>query len=204
MVGLLEDVSRFVGAHFQHPGDAIVLLGTTKGHLGASSYWAHVLDTTAGDAPPVDLAVERLLVDLLVDAAGKGLVASAHDLSDGGLAVALAEACIGGPYSDAVLGAKVDLQTVQGTLSPDALFFGEDHGRALVSVSPRNRDAFLALARKHGVTASLIGAVGEKLAKLEVSFRDRTIKTGSGELRGVYYDAIPRRMSVIANQDAAD
>jgi len=46
--------------------------------------------------------------------------------------------------------------------------------------------------------------VGEKLAKLEVSFRDRTIKTGSGELRGVYYDAIPRRMNVIANQDAAD
>jgi phosphoribosylformylglycinamidine synthase len=204
MVGVLDDVSRAVGSHFQRPGDVIVLLGSTRGHLGASSYWAHVLDTIAGDAPPVDLVTERHLVDLLVEAASQKLLSSAHDLSDGGLAVALAEACIGGPYSDAVFGAKVDLQAIQGTLSPEAAFFSEDHGRAVVSVAPRQQDTLMALAKRHSIPAFILGTVGEKLAKLEVIFRDRTIKVGSGELRGIYYEAIPRRMNIIANQDAAD
>jgi phosphoribosylformylglycinamidine synthase len=204
MVGVLDDVARAVGSHFQQPGDVIVLLGTTRGHVGASSYWAHVLDTIAGDAPPVDLAAERKLIDLLVAAAGKQFLSSAHDLSDGGLAVALAEACIGGPYADGPFGAKVDLTGVQGTLSQESVFFGEDHGRALVSVAPRQRDSLLALAQSLGVPAAAIGTVGEKQAKLEAVFRDGTIKVASGELRGIYYDAIPRRMNVIANQDAAD
>src|SRR5262249_30404794 len=67
MVGLIDDATRAVTAHFAAKGDTIVLLGSTKGHLGGSSYWAHVLDTVAGAPPPVDLKAERRLVDLLVE-----------------------------------------------------------------------------------------------------------------------------------------
>jgi len=98
----------------------------------------------------------------------------------------------------------VDLREVQGTLSAEAVFFGEDHGRALVSVSSGRRDALSRLAAKHQVAVAAIGTVGEKLAKLEVVFRDRTIRVGSPEIRGTYYEAIPRRMNLIANQNAAD
>ena len=204
MVGLIDDVSRAIGAHFRQPGDLIAVLGSTRGHLGGSSYWAHVLDTIAGDAPPVDLAAERLLVDLLVEGVANGLLHSAHDVSDGGLAVALAEACIGGPYADGPLGAKVDLQQVQGTLQSDEVFFGEDHGRAVVSFAPRDREPLVALSARHGVPMVIIGTVGEKLAKLDIVLRDRTLRAGSGELRDIFYDALPRRMSAIATQDAAD
>ena len=204
MVGLLDDASRAVGAHFREPGDLIAVLGTTRGHLGGSSYWAHVLDTVAGDAPPVDLGAERRLVDVLVEGNANRLFRSAHDISDGGLSVALAEACIGGPYADGPLGARVDLQQVQGTLPSDEAFFGEDHGRAVVSFAPRDRERLVALASKHGLPMAIIGTVGEKLAKLDVVLRDRTIRAGSGELRSIFYDAIPRRMNSIATQDAAD
>jgi phosphoribosylformylglycinamidine synthase len=204
MVGLLEDVSRAVPTHFRRPGDTILLLGTTRGHLGGSSYWAHVLDSVLGDAPPVDLAAEKRLIELLLAASRDRLLESAHDLSDGGLAVALAEAAVGGPYAEGPLGATVDLREVQGTLSAEAVFLGEDHGRALVSVSSGRRDALSRLAAKHQVAVAAIGTVGEKLAKLEVVFRDRTIRVGSPEIRGTYYEAIPRRMNLIANQNAAD
>src|SRR3989441_889410 len=127
MVGLLADVSGAVGAHFRNSGDSIILLGTTTGHLGASSYWAHVLNTVAGAPPPVDLEAERRLVDLLVAAAEASLLASAHDLSEGGLGVSLAEACIGGPYAEAPFGARIDLRDLQRTLPGEALFLGRDH-----------------------------------------------------------------------------
>ncbi|MBI4421460.1 MAG: phosphoribosylformylglycinamidine synthase subunit PurL, partial [Gemmatimonadetes bacterium] len=204
VVGLLEDAGHAVGAHFRTPGDVIVLLGTTRGHLGASSYWAHVLDTVAGDPPPVDLVAERRLIDLLVAAAAQSLLSSAHDLGDGGLAVALAEACLGDAYAEAPLGAKVDLRDVQDGLSGEALLFSEDHARALVSVRPPHRDLLLELAAVHQVPSHVIGTVGEGFARLEAVLREGVLRVGSDELRRTYYSAIPRRMNLVATQDAAD
>ena len=204
MVGLLDDATHAVGSHFRWPGDVIVLLGETRGHLGGSSYWAHVLHTVAGAPPPVDLAAERKLIDFLVQSTRDALLASAHDLSDGGLAVALAEACIGAPYADGPLGAKTDLRELQGDLAPAALLFGEDHGRAIVSCEPENRDQVLAAAKRAGVPVHVIGTVGEKLGRLEIALRDSTLRLGSPELRETYYTAIPRRMEAAASQDAAD
>jgi phosphoribosylformylglycinamidine synthase len=185
-------------------GDVVAILGTTEGHLGASSYWAHVLDTVAGAPPPVNLPAERNLVDFLVAAAGRSLLHSAHDLSDGGLAVALAEACIGGPYAEAPRGGTFDLRPIQGGLSAEAVFFGEDHGRALISFGSANGDRVEELARRHGVPLTVVGDVGEKLAKLELAFLGRNVRVGSGELRDIYYSAIPRRMGLALTQDAAD
>ncbi|MSR06915.1 MAG: phosphoribosylformylglycinamidine synthase subunit PurL [Gemmatimonadetes bacterium] len=204
MVGLLDDATHAVGSHFRRPGDALVLLGDTRGHLGGSSYWAHVLHTRAGAPPPVDLPVERRLVDFLVDAARESLLASAHDLSDGGLALALAEACIGAPYAEGPLGAKTDLREIQGSLATAGMLFGEDHGRAIVSCAPEFKDRVLAAAKRAGVPAHAIGTVGEKLGRLEFVLRDSTIRLGTPELRETYYTAIPRRMEAAASQDAAD
>src|SRR5690606_2339666 len=86
MIGLLEDTRNAVPSHFRNTGDAILLVGHTKGHLGGSAYWAEVLDTVAGSPPPIDLELERGLQQFLVEAARQRLMVSAHDLSDGGLA----------------------------------------------------------------------------------------------------------------------
>jgi phosphoribosylformylglycinamidine synthase len=204
MVGLIDDVTRAVPSSFSAPGDSIILLGATRGHLGGSSYWAHVLNTVAGAPPPVDLKAERRLVDLLVEYAARGLVASAHDLSDGGLGVALAEACIGGPYAAQRFGAEVDLKAIQGTLSAQALLFGEDHGRAIVSVKAAQRAAVLALAGEHLVPAAVIGTVGEKDGRLRLTLAGERIDIAVRELHATYDSAIPRRMAAVISAEAAD
>jgi phosphoribosylformylglycinamidine (FGAM) synthase-like enzyme len=144
------------------------------------------------------------LVRFLVEAARDLPLCSAHDLSDGGLAVGLAEAAIGGPYAEGALGAKVDLREVQANLATDALLFGEDHGRALLSIAADQAGALLSLARRAGVAARVIGTVGEKLGRLEMVTRDATLRLGTVELRETFYNAIPRRMEPAASQDAAD
>ena len=94
MVGLLEDVALRKEPWFRDEGDAIILLGTSRGHLGGSEYlWAlHGLE--AGSPPPLDLRIERALIGLLRSLGREGLAKSMHDCSDGGLLVAVAECCL--------------------------------------------------------------------------------------------------------------
>ncbi len=204
MVGLLEDVGRATRAWFRAPGDRVVLLGTTRGHVGGSAYWANVLGTVGGNPPHVHLAAERDLVDLLVALAAEGLVASAHDVSDGGLGVAAAEACLGGPYQPAPLGAALDLRGVQAGLTPDALLFSEDHGRAIVSTSPDAEAAVLTLARRHHVPAVAIGVIGEPHGPLEITMASDVLRWETDELHQVYAAAIPRRMAAATSATATD
>jgi phosphoribosylformylglycinamidine synthase II len=204
MVGLLDDVRRIVRPWFRRAGDLVALLGETRGHLGGSSYWAHVLGTVAGAPPPVDLEAERRLVQLLVALGHNTTLASAHDLADGGLATALAEACIGDPYAETPFGANLDLTQLQGSLSSAALLFGEDQARAIVSVAPERRETLLALAREHGVPVYVIGKVLEPGATLQVTLSGGTITWPVTELRDIYLQAIPRRMGSLQVQEAAD
>ncbi len=194
MVGLLEDVAHARPSWFIRPGDRVLVFGTTRGHLGGSSYWEHVLDVVGGRPPPVDLQAERRLVDLLVALAGERLLASAHDVSDGGLAVALVESCIGTPYAPTGLGATVDLRSIQGPLSPEAILFGEDHGRVVASCRPDRAQTVLARARAHGVPAQDVGTVREPDASLEIAVAPAILRLAVRDLRGVYESAIPRRM----------
>jgi phosphoribosylformylglycinamidine synthase len=198
MVGLLADVTRRVPSHFQSTGDLVVILGATRGHLGGSSYWAEVRAAVCGSPPPVDLPGELRLQRFLVAGAQARLLRSAHDLSDGGLAVAMAECCMGGPYADQTLGAELNLTGMAAGVSTEALLFGEDHGRAVVTLAPADEPALAGLAAEHGVPWHLAGRVGRPGGELRMSLPDETLEWDTARLRAIYSDAIPRRMRQVA------
>ena len=133
MVGLMEDVGKHVRAAFRRAGDLVAVLGTTRDELGASEFLRTIRGRDEGPCPEVDLDAEKRLVDLLAALAEKGLVASAHDVSDGGLAVAIAESAMQGS-----LGASFSLEP---GVRMSAFLFGETTGRAVISFAPENEAA---------------------------------------------------------------
>jgi phosphoribosylformylglycinamidine synthase len=165
MVGLLDDVSRHVRLPFRKAGDKIALFGTTRDELGASEFLRTIRGRDEGPCPDVDLAAERRLVELLVALAESSRLASAHDVSDGGLAVALAESAMQGG-----VGAEIALDS---DVRPSSLLFGESTGRALVSFAPENEAAVRAAAEKGGVPCAVIGTVGG--ARLKMALRGRVL-----------------------------
>jgi phosphoribosylformylglycinamidine synthase II len=155
MVGLLQDVSLRMEPWFQREGDAIVLLGESRGHLGGSEYLWAVHGVEAGSPPPLDMDREKALVELLLDVAGSGIASSVHDCSDGGLLVAVAECCLA-PRSS--VGATLTLTS--GGIGKEALLFGEDASRAVVSCPHEKLEALKGLAVGRAVPFAMIGSVG--------------------------------------------
>jgi phosphoribosylformylglycinamidine synthase len=148
-VGLLTDLGQLIRMA-PAEGDALVLLGETRGHLGQSAILAEFFGREEGDAPPVDLAAERAAGEFLRAAKAAGLVTAAHDLSDGGLALAAAEMAMAGK-----VGVSLDAAP---DLGATAWFFGEDQGRYLVAT--RDPEAMLAQATAAGVPARRVGTAG--------------------------------------------
>jgi phosphoribosylformylglycinamidine synthase len=165
VLGVHANVRRRVGAGLTVPGAQLVLLGTTAAEFGGSA-WAEVAHQHLGGLPPaVDLAAERALAGLAAAAADGGLLSSAHDLSDGGLAVALAESCLRGG-----LGCTVTLRSVGQDGDPFTALFSESAGRALVSVAPGREAQFAALCAEHGVPATVLGASSGDTLTVESAF----------------------------------
>jgi phosphoribosylformylglycinamidine synthase len=191
MVGLLERADRRVASFFDRAGDDVLILGATQGTLGGSAYWAEIRGFVGGAPPPVDLEAERRLQDLLVEAAAQGLLRSAHDASEGGLLVALAEAAMGRPYAAAV-GASLDLESYAPGVELEGLLYGEDAGRVVVSSDPAHRDALVELARRHQVPIFRAGSTGGP--RLELRVGSRVLSWVLESLRKTYFEAIPRRM----------
>ena len=150
-VGLIEDVSCMTRMDSANDGDTIFLVGTEAEHLGQSMYMREVLSLEDGPAPSVDLMTERMRGDFVRAAIGSGEVTACHDISDGGLAIALAEMCIASGK-----GAKVELSSNQ----PHAALFGEDQSRYIVTMSPDYADMFAANAEGSGVFFARLGTVG--------------------------------------------
>ena len=150
VLGVHDDVRRRLSIGFGAEGEDIVLLGRTGEEFGGSA-WAHVLHGHLGGRPPApDLDAERRLAALLAAAAAAGLLSAAHDLSDGGLAVALAESCLRGGAGCAV--------RLPG--DPFTALFSESASRAIVAVRPGAEAAFWQLRDAHGVPGETIGTVG--------------------------------------------
>ena len=150
VLGVHDDVRRRVGIGFRDVPADLMLLGRTEPEFGGSA-WAHVRHGHLGGRPPVpDLDAERRLAALLAAAAADGLLSAAHDLSDGGLAVALAESCLRGGTGC----------TVRRPEDPFTALFSESAARAVVAVRPGRETAFGQLAEAHGVPAAAIGSTG--------------------------------------------
>jgi phosphoribosylformylglycinamidine synthase len=189
MVGLIDDLAHVTRAGFRRDGDAIVLLGRPTDELGASEYLARIHGLTVGSPPRVDLEGERRLIEALLEAIRAGHVASAHDCSDGGLLVALAECCVGD--REAPTGAEVDLEA-WGDLPLRALLFGEAQGRVVLSTPAPA--AVIATAERHGVPARRIGTVRAARASLRFTAGGATYEAPLGRLAAAYHEAIPRAM----------
>jgi len=161
MVGLLDDASLHVTQWFKGEGDAIVLLGRNREELGGSEYLAVLHGQARGALPWIDLDLERRLIRAVLTAAREGLLRSAHDVDEGGLAVALAECCITAE-TGAALGARVELESVG--LRPDALLFGESHGRIVLSLRRRHLTRLREIVRREEIPLAVIGEVrGQRL-----------------------------------------
>ncbi|ASS67018.1 MULTISPECIES: phosphoribosylformylglycinamidine synthase subunit PurL [unclassified Paenibacillus] len=182
MVGLVEDLSHITTQEFKNAGDAIILLGETKAELGGSELQQVLEGKTEGRPPGLDLSVEKRLLETVLSAIRGGLVASAHDLSEGGLAVALAESAFGRG-----LGAEVNVAT---DLRPDHALFSESQSRILLSASQDNKAALLALLAERGVPHAEIGTVGGEELLIKVNGKPG-VQASVGGLRKVWKDAIP-------------
>ncbi len=156
MLGLLDDASRAVTSQFRTEGDVIIQLGRTTGHMGGSEFLAVIHGKVAGDAPALSLDEEKRLQSVLIECASAGLLKNAHDCSEGGMAVALAECCIG--TGDNLMGAEVEL--VGDSPRTDFILFGEDQSRVVVSASKSNGHAVMEIARRNRIPATVIGRVG--------------------------------------------
>jgi phosphoribosylformylglycinamidine synthase len=154
LVGVIEDESYWCPLAFSEDGEAIILLGTTADELGGSE-WAQLHEPGQMAAPPrVDLARERALVDLLLDLHKARLLLSAHDVANGGLAVALAESAMDGT------GCVVDLTGHADDLDAVSVLFSESQGRAVLSVRGGDVRRVLEMSSKRGVPAVRIGTTG--------------------------------------------
>ena len=168
VLGILDDASRVMKIGFRAAGDVILLIDgasnqdaglkpgatTTLQEFSSSEYAKRIGGIVAGEPPAIDLAAEKRLIDCLVALAAEGKVQSAHDISDGGIAVTLAESCFAGTAS--AKGASVKLND---ELPAELALFGERGARCVVSVAAENVGAVLATARQYGVGGREIGKV---------------------------------------------
>jgi len=181
MVGLLEDVSNAVTIGFKSEGDFVALLGKRILSLGASEYLSIEHGISAGSPPEVDFDAEKALIDLLADLADLGLIRSAHDISEGGLAVALAEKCMASQIG-CVLTFPWKGRVVES-------LFAESAGCAVVSVEHANWAAFRHAADRHGVPVQMLGRVGGDRLVI-----NDWIAIQVTRMRAIYEGAIPDLM----------
>jgi phosphoribosylformylglycinamidine synthase len=186
MVGRIDDAAHITTQSFKEVGDQVYLIGDTGSELGASHYLLAIHGRKEGAPPALDFEKEKAIHAALLSIIRKGLVRSAHDCSEGGLAVTLAESCFGNG-----LGAAIDLGATDQR--PDVVLFNETQGRIVISVKPSDATALDAELMKSGVP---FRKIGEVTAKAELS-----IKTGANSyswkvasLNETFESAIPSLM----------
>jgi len=188
MLGIIDDLKYITTANFKSPGDLIVLLGRNTDEIGGSEYLARIYNKVLGDAPGIDLDLEKRVQRTCLDGIRLGLIKSAHDVSDGGIAVALAECCM--IDKENLLGCEVELKD---DIRPDFLLFGEGQSRIIVTVEEGNLKKFEEICFKNEIPYAVIGVVSEgKRIKIN-DWIDLEIE----KVADLYYNAIRRIMEVI-------
>ncbi|GAC1631734.1 MAG: phosphoribosylformylglycinamidine synthase subunit PurL [Candidatus Acidiferrum sp.] len=196
ILGILEDSSKALKIAFRNAGDIILLLdGSSPApvtefarEFSSSEYSKTIAAVVAGEPPAIDLAAEKRLIDCLVALATAGTVQSAHDISDGGVAVTLAESC----FASKNLGAKISLRE---SSPAEVALFSERGARAILSVSPTNLAAVLATARQYTVGARELGQVTREGA-LSIEFQGHAaIDSPLDALRDVWANSLERTLA---------
>jgi len=188
MIGIVEEMRHVTTQWFPRPDLAIILLGVTSDDLGASEYLlSH--GRLEGAVPALDLTVERQVQDGCLKIIQAGLVESAHDISDGGIAVALAESCFSSYRRDAA-GCKVNLE---GAISDAALLFAESPSRIVVSATDENVESILEIARDMKVPAAVIGRTVSDQFEIRVN-DEIVINRTVSEVEALWRGAIPKML----------
>jgi phosphoribosylformylglycinamidine synthase subunit PurL len=191
VVGLIDDANRVLTRRFQRGGDALVLLGRDKGELGGSAYLKVDYDLVAGRPPQIDLQAEYALQTLLVALSNEALVRSAHDCSDGGLGVTLAECS----FDTDGIGVTASIRAVDAgrsaMLNRMAALFSESASRVVVSVAPDTVQDVLNRAKMAGVPAEVIGQTGGARIAIDVDGQ-RAIDVPVAEAERVWSSAVER------------
>ncbi|MFL6210245.1 MAG: phosphoribosylformylglycinamidine synthase subunit PurL [Pyrinomonadaceae bacterium] len=205
MVGLVEDARRIIQPGFKQAGDEIALIGTTNDDLSISEYAATVEGQTTdemlrrGCVPALDLNLEKAVQETCLRAAEEGLLRSAHDCADGGLAVTLAESCFA-TLNRARLGADVELT---GALAPAAQLFSESPSRIVVSFDPAARTRLTEIAAALDCPFAVIGRVGS--AHLRISVNDAPVVARDiDELETIWRTSLSQRLQAEAMAAAAE
>ena len=183
MVGILDDIEKHLTQWFKDENDIIILLGKMKEELGGSEYLAYIQNIVMGPVPEVDLEYEKRLIEAILEMNDSKLLKSAHDISEGGLAVALAECCITGKTS---IGAKINIDYNK----PSAALFGESQSRIIISTKPEFKDKIKEIAEKYGIDFNEIGKVGgDRLVINDI------INIEVEKLKEIYFTAIERYLN---------
>lgn len=159
-VGLIADIDAMATIALKQDGDLLLLLGAEAGHLGQSTYMQVMLDRLEGAPPPVDLDAERRTGDMVRALVMAGAVSAVHDVSDGGVLVAIAEMALAGNRGAA-------LEPAPGDIPAHASWFGEDQARYVVAASPDKADAIHKAAAVAEVPVRVLGTVGSDTIALE-------------------------------------
>ncbi|MEX1034358.1 MAG: phosphoribosylformylglycinamidine synthase subunit PurL [Sneathiella sp.] len=181
-VGLLHDYAKMTTLAFKSEGDVVILIGELTGEMGQSLYLKEIEGREEGAPPRVDLEKERKHGDYLRDMIQKGLVTAAHDISDGGLGVALAEMAIAGN-----IGADITLET---PLPPHAALFAEDQGCYVFTVKPEDVEMARGFALAEDIPLHIIGTIGHTDLKI-----DGCLTISVSRLKDVHTRWLPELMS---------
>ncbi|MBL7156779.1 MAG: phosphoribosylformylglycinamidine synthase subunit PurL [Candidatus Omnitrophica bacterium] len=171
MVGLIDDFEKHVTQEFKHEGDIIILLGRQDANLSGSEYLYLIHQQKKGN-PNIDIDAEKRVQETCLEAIQLGIVNSAHDCSEGGLAVALVESCIGN--SKKMLGASIKLDIAKNKDARlDEILFGESPSRIVVSIAKKNLKDLKKIAKKRSVPYFILGDVSGN--KLSVKYKEKTV-----------------------------
>lgn len=189
MIGVLDDISKAVSQEFKKGGDIILLIGRNKEELGGSQYLITIHNMKKGTVPELDLDLEKKVQSAVLELIDKDLVKSAHDCSEGGLAVTLAECCIS--RKDKMLGSKISLDGEE--IRKDALLFGESQSRIVISIGANKQKEVEKILEKKNAPFTVLGRVGGKKLVVNVGGED-IINTGLNKLNKAWRGSIPESL----------
>jgi len=204
IVGILEDVHKAVRPDFREPGRIIVLLRASEpgdltdaeSEFGSSEYAKEILGTVWGYPPEIDLEKEAALQRALVEMAQAGMLASTHDCSEGGLAVALAECGLAN-------GVGMNVKLASSVLPAEFVLFGEDPSRVVISCDPYNLSRIQEVALEYGLSAEILGETSP--ARMEIVLDGRVVVSAAiSELRDAYEGALENALQTEPEFVAAD